>query len=609
MILTKINIKNYRSIVDSADISLQRVFAFVGENNSGKSNIIRAIEALMSAGAAGITASDFNDATKPIIIKGIFDNLNEEEKKRWRPYLVNNQLILEKHLSLNIDELAGKKKIDAEFHGYKAEPSQWFLSIPKIEGLAGGKRVDWKEIVESNQLPDYFVEDGKCTKAIFQKALNRYLEENDIEFDEPNISSTQALGFPSNVVATLPSFFLLKAITDYTDEIDKRSSTSTFRRLMGDLGDRIIKKDPRYQEIQTALDTITSLLNKASDGTSGTRLQSLSQIESKFTELLKKLMPAVNKVSMSIAIDQVKDIFSAGVELTVDDGVDTSVLAKVHGLQRCIVFTLLQTLILNERNQLLDIGYVQNEQNRTIILAIEEPELYIHPQLCKLFFDVMREFGKTDQVIYSTHSPLFIDAFDYDRIAIVKKVNTIEGTKVKICDPKAFEGLNDRRLFQGLTRLNPSVSELFFARRVLLVEGPEDQIAVTATLQKEKVITSRVEELDWSIIIAGGKQSIPFFHRILNGFSIPYAVLHDNDITDSMNDDNKAFHKKTNDLISELSNGNPVYTFPIKLEDSILLDHHFKNQYEAHLFFQDETKITESLIEIVNRIFDIQIEK
>ncbi len=188
-------------------------------------------------------------------------------------------------------------------------------------------------------------------------------------------------------------------------------------------------------------------MNKASDGTSGTRLQSLSQIESKFTELLKKLMPAVNKVSMSIAIDQVKDIFSAGVELTVDDGVDTSVLAKVHGLQRCIVFTLLQTLILNERNQLLDIGYVQNEQNRTIILAIEEPELYIHPQLCKLFFDVMREFGKTDQVIYSTHSPLFIDAFDYDRIAIVKKVNTIEGTKVKICDPKAFEGLNDIRLF------------------------------------------------------------------------------------------------------------------------------------------------------------------
>jgi len=605
MILTKFRIQNYRSIVDGGDVSLNSVFAFVGENNSGKSNLIRAIECFMSAGSGGVTRTDFNDTSKPIIIKCIFDRLSDEEKKRWRPYLVNNQLILEKHFELKLDERTGKEKTEAVFHGYKAEPTQWYLSIEKIESQTANKKVDWKSIVETNSLPNYFIEDGKCTKAIFQKALSRYLEENDVEFDKPDISATQALGFPSNVVATLPSIYLLKAITDYSDEIDKRTSSSTFRRLMGDLGDRIIKTDPRYREIQTALDTIKALFNKNSELNSSIRLQSLSQIEAKLTELLKKLMPSVNKVSMSVEVDQAKDIFSAGVELSVDDGTDTSVLAKGHGLQRCIVFTLLQTLILNERNQLFAENEFQPSKNRTILLAIEEPELYIHPQLSKLFFDVIREFGKTDQVIYSTHSPLFIDAFDYDSIAIVTKNNVTEGTKVKTCDPKAFDGLTDKKLFQGLTRINPSVSELFFARKVLLVEGPEDQIAVTAVLQKNKVIVNRVEELDWSIVVAGGKASIPFFQRILNGFAIPYAVLHDHDITETMGSNDKQTEEARNKAIEELSNGNPIYKYPIKLEHTIGLDHHFKDQFEAHVFFQDDSRITDDLSKIINTIFGI----
>lgn len=341
MILRQLRIQNYRSVVDTGEIPLNRIFAFVGENNSGKSNLIRGIDCLMSAGAGGVTKDDFNDTSKPVIIKGVFHTLTDQEKKRWRPYLVGGELIIEKHLNLEIDGRTGKEKTASEFHGYKAEPAQWFLSITKIEERAGGSRPNWKQIAESNNLPDYFLEDGKSNKTVFQKALTRYLEENEIEYDQPDLSTTQALGLQSNVVATLPSFYLLKAITDYTDEIDKRSSTSTFRRLMGDLGERIIKKDPKYQEIETALDTIKSLLNKASNGSTGTRLVSLSQVEMKFTELLKKLMPAVEKVSMSIEVEEAKDIFSSGVELTVDDGVDTSILAKGHGLQRCIVFTLL----------------------------------------------------------------------------------------------------------------------------------------------------------------------------------------------------------------------------------------------------------------------------
>ncbi len=550
----------------------------------------------------GLSKDDFNDPSQLIVIKGTFDSLTPEEVKRWRSYLVNNMLILEKHFRIELDERSGKDKVNTEFHGYRAEPKSWFLSISKLQERYGSK-IKWVDIVEENRLPDYFLQDGKCNKTIFQKALERYLQENDLEYDEPDISSTQALGLQSNVVATLLSVYILKAITDYSDEIDKRTSTSTFRRLMGDLSDRILKQEPKYQEIQMALDSLRALLNRSEKDELDRRLNSLSYVETRITELLKKLIPSVQKVSMAIIVEELKDIFSSGVRLSVDDGVDTDVLATGHGLQRCIVFALLQSLIMNERDQLIKSEGQSSGEKRHIILAIEEPELYIHPQLCKLFYDVMKEFSLTDQVIYSTHSPLFIDAFEYDKIAIVNKPSVEIGTKVQTCNLSKFEGLTEKKIFQGLTKLNPSVNEMFFARKVLLVEGPEDQIAITAVLQDEKMITNRTEELDWYVIVAGGKPSTPFFQKVLNSFNIPYAVLYDHDITPEMNDNDRETNEKQNESINRYLNGNPVFKYPIKLETSLGLDCHFKDQYSAHVFFQNPANITKEVRNIIKSIF------
>ena len=599
MILSKLQIKNYRSIKNTGEFPIKNIFALVGENNSGKSNIIKSIESFVGAGASGVTKDDFNDPNEKIIIKGTFTNLSKPEIKRWKSYLVKEQLILEKQIWIEIDNKTSKEKVKSEFHGYKAEPKEWFLSIPKIDEKYSKPK--WIDIVNENSLPEYFIKDGKCNKTIYKSSLEKYLEENDVEFDEPDISTTQALGLQSNVVAFLPSVYLLEAITDYSDEIDRRSSNTTFRRLMGDLSDRILKNDPKYKEIELSINKIKSLFNKIEDDSDSTRLESLGTIEEKIKELLKKLMPSVKGVSLSIIIDEIKDMFSRGVSISIDDGVETDVLDKGHGLQRCIVFTLLQTLIMNERNQLFESS--ETEKQSTIILAIEEPELYIHPQLCKLFFDVMKDFSETDQVLYATHSPLFIDAFDYDKISIVKKESIEIGTKIKTCSANAFDDLDERKIFKGLTKFNPSINEMFFAKKVLVVEGPQDQIAVTTILQNEEMIINRIEELDWSIVVVGGKNSIPFFQRVLNSFDIPYAVLHDLDITDEMNSDDKETNEKTNQKIKDLSNGNPIHTFPIKLEVSLGLNKHLNDQYYAHKFFQNSDNITEEVKTIILNVF------
>ncbi len=145
---------------------------------------------------------------------------------------------------------------------------------------------------------------------------------------------------------------------------------------------------------------------------------------------------------------------------------------------------------------------------------------------------------------------------------------------------------------------------MFFAKRVLLVEGPEDQIAVSTYLVDTKRIQNRIEEIDWSIIVAGGKEAIPFFQRVLNAFAIPYTVLHDLDISAEMAESDIETHTKTNQAISGLAGDNPVVTFPVKLERSLGIDGHLRDQYRAHQFFQNPGNMTEEFCKIVASVFE-----
>lgn len=261
MKLIELSVSNYRSIKSVEDFKITSFQSILGENNCGKSNLLSAIETFLSAGSGGTKADDFNDKSQKIIIKAKFKISSPTLKKIWKPYLLNDELILEKHIWIEIDARTQKETVKNEFHGYQAEPTDWFLSESKIK-TAKGDRPKWKEIVEESRLPDYFIENGSCNATIFKKALSKYLGENEVAYDAPDLSATQALGLASNVVASLPKFYLLKAITDYSDEIDKRSSNTTFRKLMADLSDRIFKQDPTIKKSKKHFPQLRNYLTK-----------------------------------------------------------------------------------------------------------------------------------------------------------------------------------------------------------------------------------------------------------------------------------------------------------------------------------------------------------
>ena len=594
MRLTSISVRNFRSIKAIEGMDVEPLQALVGENNSGKSNLLRAVQCFLSAGAKGMRESDFNNSEEPAAITCEFGSLNEEERRRLRQYLLGDKVILRKELRIVFDESRGRSSVKAEYHGYQAEPRDEHLSIKKLE--AAGGRVNWRQKAEQGGILDYVQdENGRVNKTSYVAGLTRYLNEHDVEYDEPVLGQTQALGLPQNLLSALPEFFLLPAITDYSDEVDRRSTTSVFRRLMADLSDRIIKADPRYGELEAALGRVRSLLNKVEQDDQPARLPAISQVENSLRDVVRRLMPTVNSVRLDVAVDESKDIFSKGVNLRVDDGVLTDVLDKGHGLQRSIVFSLLQMLIKSGNRNAV----------KPIILAIEEPELYIHPHSQRLIFRVLLEFagfdghegeaGGTDQVIYSTHSPSFVEVWNYQRIGVVTKTNAEEGTIVRQAQRGVLGSPDERRAFKILTSFGLKHNEVFFSRSAILVEGPEDEVGAIAAARKLGLIVELPEEIGLSIVVANGKGEIPKFQRVLSAFEIEYGVLLEMDGEGET-------HQQIAPILAELG-PNRMAKIPNRIEDLLGLQRHFDNQRHAQQFFSDPENINRDMEAVVRNLW------
>lgn len=101
--------------------------------------------------------------------------------------------------------------------------------------------------------------------------------------------------------------------------------------------------------------------------------------------------------------------------------------------------------------------------------------------------------------------------------------------------------------------------ELFFARKVLLVEGPTE----TAAFPVLSKSTYDFLKNGVSTIEVGGKKSFPIFIKLLKGFEISYVVVLDKDVNDPKDDE---FQKEIKQLVKDSER---VVILPGKFEDVV----------------------------------------
>ena len=152
------------------------------------------------------------------------------------------------------------------------------------------------------------------------------------------------------------------------------------------------------------------------------------------------------------------------------------------------------------------------------ILLLEEPEIHLHPALVKKLLRILETQNLDNQIFITTHSPLFIHPGNLHRLFRVTKESGI----TKVHSPRiSGQQLDHNRLKQ---ELNAENTEMFFADRVLLVEGPSDRILMRGLIDRFYKGKS-----DIKVIQIYGKSNVDLYAELLEIYHIPYIVMLDRD--------------------------------------------------------------------------------
>jgi predicted ATPase len=155
-----------------------------------------------------------------------------------------------------------------------------------------------------------------------------------------------------------------------------------------------------------------------------------------------------------------------------------------------------------------------------LVLLIEEPELYLRPQAQRYLYRLLRKFSLAgNQVIYSTHSPAFLNVTRMNELVFVERLS--RGTRVLQPEPVSAE-----EDFRVMTEFDAARSELFLARAAVLVEGLTEKLVLPFVFSS---LGHDVDREAISIVECGGKPNIPLFARICRATGIPFVVVHDSD--------------------------------------------------------------------------------
>ncbi|RLE45874.1 hypothetical protein DRJ25_05010 [Candidatus Woesearchaeota archaeon] len=282
------------------------------------------------------------------------------------------------------------------------------------------------------------------------------------------------------------------------------SQWTLFGKLLKEIEKEFLEDDNRKYEYQRGMNDINDLL----------RIESFNRLEGIIEEHVKKLTGFVDadlRFVEPTILDHYKNL-----DLIVKESYDFdkfSALVMGAGLQSAIVIALIQ-------------AYKELRKTGAILL-IEEPEVYLHPHARRYFYSLIKDLsGEGHQIFYTTHSTEFVDLPNYETICIVRKTASI-GTKINQVRhlPIPEESKEELKL---LTQFDAARNELFFARKVLLVEGQTERFSLPH-LFVLKGIEPDINGI--SVMDVGGKENLVFFIKILKSFSIPFVVLHDEDST------------------------------------------------------------------------------
>lgn len=200
---------------------------------------------------------------------------------------------------------------------------------------------------------------------------------------------------------------------------------------------------------------ITPIKQLASDSARKAE-EAINQKFGEISSIIKEVAKEVEGISSKVHFDVKEKISDIMVTKTNSDG-PIHLENQGEGLKRQIWFSLIKAKATTE------------EQGETkFIWAFDEPETHLYPGAQREFFDILNKISIGNvQTLISTHSTIFIDKSNLNKINSVKKENN-GYTEINFC--KDIESI-----FLSLSVKN---SDFLFYNKFLIVEGDTEQYLI-----------------------------------------------------------------------------------------------------------------------------------
>ncbi len=539
MIIESVRVQNYRSILNET-LHCERLTALVGANGTGKSSFLRALELFYSP-VPKVDPGDFynGDTHAEIAVAVTFRDLSPEANELFSQYLQADRLTVELVFTWE------NGKVLSKYHGATLQ-NPAFRSVRDALNIKDRGKTAKDAYEALRVVPDYRSLEPWSTVGVVEGNLRHWETAHPAECVRQR-DDGQFFGFREVGQGYLGRFTKLLFIPAVRDAAEDSSESrgSVLTALM----DLVVRSVLANKDAVIRLrDETRKQYEEIMDPAKLTELTTLAD------QMTNTLQTFVRNARIELTWQPLSEpnipMPQADIRL-VEDEYSCSVVRTGHGLQRAFILTLLQHLALAQTataTNTKDSGPCPKLPN--LVLVVEEPELYQHPSRQRHLAGIFQQLasGKTPgvaentQIIYGTHSPLFVGIDRIDQLRLLRKTSNDGRPKFTKVISTSLDRVAEiiwqidgerGDMYTGPTLLprlqaimTPWMNEGFFADVVVLVEGEDDRAAI---LGAAKALGHEMEGEGISVIPCGGKASMDRPYVVFQQLGIPVYAVWDGD--------------------------------------------------------------------------------
>lgn len=272
--------------------------------------------------------------------------------------------------------------------------------------------------------------------------------------------------------------------------------------VYGQLMKSVLEDSGRYGELKTALNNLNGLVEEV--------------LGNQKAEILKnaKIISFINDIKFQLTKYNEPSELLRNLELYVKDKDKFIHIDETGtGTQSALIIGILEVAL-------------KYKSSNARIFFIDEPELFLHPLGIRYLGQLFKEFiaDNLSQIIITSHSSILLSSFHPREIIRLDKPSDYTEVNQLPFDYKDIDNKLARQINSGLS------SEMFFADKVLIVEGETEQI-IFPNLSFRNPATHFYKN-NIAVVNAQGKESIIGIIRTLELLKIKWKAIVDDDFLD-----------------------------------------------------------------------------